>query len=199
MTERTNAFATNAFAAAVCVFSILVMSSASAATPEDLAGDYRLTTIDINYGGSFPPPLNQGDFSSNVGYFSTTANALVFEHTGQARTTFTVYRNIVAGTYRINGSTVVVSRADGSATNVSISMPNEDTVVLAGVARDSNNASYNYVYRYRRTESYYTQEALDEAVSSATEGCFSQEDVDAAVNKALANAKPKVVPIIIGD
>lgn len=78
-------------------------------------------------------------------------------------------------------------------------MPNNDTVVFSGTARDSNNASYIYTYRYRRDETYYTQEALDDAVASATEVLFTQEELDTAVDEAVSNVVPKVVPIIFTE
>jgi hypothetical protein len=56
-----------------------------------------------------------------------------------------------------------------------------------------------YAYRYSRDAVYFTQDALDDAVESATADLFTQEELDTAVEDALANVKPRVIPIILSE
>lgn len=187
------------FVASICAAVIAVTGSAFAVTPEELMGDYTLIGIDINYSGSFPPAIDENDFLTVSGYLSATTAALVYEHAGQDNVNRNIYRHITAGTYQISGNSLSVVRADGGAVAVQISMPNEDTVVMTGVGRDSNDQLYNYAYRYSRDTVYFTQEALDGAIESATDGLYTQEELDSAVEDALSNVKPRVVPIILAD
>lgn len=187
------------FGAVIFATTLSAAGSAFAVTPEALVGDYTLTALDINYGGSFPPPIDENDFPTVSGYLSATAAALVFEHYGQDNVSFTIYEHIVAGTYELVGNTATVARANGGTTNVEISMPNANTVVVTGIGLDSNKQFYNYTYRYSRDAVYFTQEALDAAIISATEGLFSQEELDAAVEEAISNIRHKVVPIFLTE
>lgn len=209
-------------ATSLTVLWLAVIGPAAAVTPEQLTGDYTLDTLDINYGGSFPPPVDEGDFPTLSGYLSATGTALVFEHAGQDNRNFNTYRHLTAGRYQLSGSSATVTRADGAAVNVQVSMPNADSVVVSGVGVDGNSQAYNYTYRFTRDADYYTQAELDAAVSDATEGLLTpaacdqmiadavsqatdglltqaqcNQQVDAAVADALANVEPVRVPIVI--
>jgi hypothetical protein len=186
-------------ASVIFAVAISLTESAFAVTPEELMGDYTLTGIDINYEGIFPPPLDESDFPTVSGYFSATTAALIFEHFGQDNVNNNVYDNVVGGAYQLSGNTATVARASGATLDVGISMPNKNTLVVTGVGRDSNNQPYNYAYRYSRDAVYFTQDALDDAVESATAGLFTQEELDTAVEDALANVKPRVIPIILSE
>jgi hypothetical protein len=172
-----------------------------AVTEEELQGDYELTELDINYGVGvvFPPPIDEGDFSPLTGYFSATARTLVFEHIGQASSTFTVYLQRTAGAYELSGAVATVPRLIGDPLTIGLQMPSSDTLIVTGSAFDSNDQAYDYTYKFSRLETYYTQAQLDDAVEEATADCFTQEEVDEAIEEALKNCKPKAVVIPLFD
>jgi hypothetical protein len=204
---------------------LLVMSApVGAVTPEALTGDYTLVALDIDYGGSFPPAVDETDFPTLNGYLSATGMTLVFEHAGQDDVNFNTYSQITAGQYQLSGNTATVTRAGGAAVEVQIVMPNANTVEVTGSGVTVNNPpqSYNYTYRFTRDETYYTQAALDAAVAEATAGLLSPaacdqmiadavaeatagllspetcgKMIDDAVADALANVEPVRVPVVI--
>ena len=183
---------------------LLVLSGAAlAVTPEELTGDYTLVALQIDYGSTFPPAVDENDFPSLSGYFSATGVALVYEHAGMDRVNNNTYGHFTAGQYQLSGNIATITRADGTAVGVQIAMPDSDTVEVPGVGVTVNIPlqTYNYTYRYARDATYYTQAALDAAVTEATEGLLSPETcdqmIDDAVDEALDNVEPVRVPIVI--
>jgi hypothetical protein len=173
--------------ACMAMATVLLAGPATALEPTDIAGDYALAALDIDYGGTFPPPVDEGDFSTLAGYLSATSAGVVYEMTGQDTVNFNTYDLLVAGRFEISGTTVTVRRANATGVNVTMSMPNANTLVVQGVALDSNRQAYNYTLRFSRLEHCYTQQQLDDAVADATADLYTQQELDDAVAAATAD------------
>jgi len=167
------------------LLAAVMASPALAVTPEELQGDFVLTALTIDYGG-FPPTIDGDDFTTLTGYFSATGKALLYEHSGQDNRNFTIYRQRTAGNYQVSGSAAIVSDATGPVANITLLMPSSATLIVIGTGADSNSQTYQYTYEFTREETYYSQEQLDAAV-------------DAAVAEALENVEPKAVVIPLFD
>jgi hypothetical protein len=184
---------------AIALGAMLVAAAlpAGAVTPEELTGDYRLSAVDIDY-GNFPPPVDTGDFMLLRGYLAATGTVLVFDWFGIANGT-TEYEQEEEGRYTLSGSRLVLTDAEGLTTEFGLAMPDADTVVLTGSARDDNNNVFDFTYEFVREATYYNQAQLDAAIADATAGLYTQAELDAAVQAALDSVEPEVIrqPVII--
>lgn len=178
--------------------ALLAAVPASAVTPEELTGDYRLTAIMIDYKKVSPPPLDAGDFARLDGYLAATGSVLVFNWFGIAAGF--EYEREEQGRYAISGSRIVLTDAEGQTTALEIAMPDTDTVVLTGQDYDEfQRLDFDFTYEFTREATYYNQAQLDAAVAAATDGLYTQAELDAAVQAALDAFEPKVIhqPIVI--
>lgn len=184
--------------AAMTALALTVAAPAGAVTPGELAGDYRLVEIDIDYGLVFPPPIDTGDFTLLDGYLAATGTVLVFDWFGIARGD--EYEQEAEGRYAIAGSRIVLTDAEGLTTGFGIAMPDADTVVLTGSAFDDNqNNDFDFRYEFTREARYYDQAQLDAAIAEATADLYTQDELDTAVQEALDAFEPKVIhqPVVI--
>jgi hypothetical protein len=182
----------------LAALTLIAAPLAGAVTPEELTGDYRLAAIDIDYGLVFPPSIDTNDFTRLDGYLAATGAIMVFDWFGIARGT--EYEQQEEGRYTLSGSRLVLTDAEGLTTNLDVAMPNANTVVLTGVARDDfQNLDFEFRYQFAREATYFNQAQLDAAIADAIAGLFTQAELDAAVQEALDSVEPEVIrqPVVI--
>jgi hypothetical protein len=184
------------------VFLVLLLLpfNAFALTKYDLMGDWTMTEFRNTY-PAYNITINETDLVGFSGRASLSGKAGTLEMSGTYQGEYNW--RWATGFYTVSGSQATFSIVGEGSETITLQKPSEDTLVATGASYDIWGDYYTYRYVFVRTNRYYeeaqVQPLIDAAVQDATNGLFTQAEVDAAVADALSGVKPKVVPIIMVD
>jgi hypothetical protein len=155
----------------LCIF-VMNCSVCFALNPEDLAGDYSLSSFELKYDGY--PKVTSAQASSFSGRLSMTTKGFVADMSGSAMGQYVA--QYFCGFYRTyDWSNTIYGSIEGGGPggNLDASYSN-GTLVTTGYNYDSDGDRYFLTCTWTKTQPYYTS------------GGYTQAQVDQAVASAVA-------------